>query len=243
MAFAAFADAPVDVAVVEVGMGGRWDATNVIDAAGAVVTPGRARPPRAASATRSTEIAAEKAGIVHAGAPRSCGVQPLEAAEVLLRRAAEVGAELARRGRATSGSPSGSVARRRAAAHAARASADATTTSSCRCTARTRRTTPPARSPRSRRSSAAGERRARRRGRAGRASRCADSPGRLEVVRRTPTVLLDGAHNPGGVRGAGGGAGRGVRVRRAGRRGRRAGRQGRAGDARAARTACSTRSS
>ncbi|NEE11384.1 dihydrofolate synthase, partial [Streptomyces sp. SID7499] len=31
MAYAAFADAPVDVAVVEVGMGGTWDATNVID--------------------------------------------------------------------------------------------------------------------------------------------------------------------------------------------------------------------
>lgn len=39
MAFAAFADAPVDVAVVEVGMGGRWDATNVINAPVAVITP------------------------------------------------------------------------------------------------------------------------------------------------------------------------------------------------------------
>ena len=39
MAFAAFADAPVEVAVVEVGMGGRWDATNVIDAPVAVITP------------------------------------------------------------------------------------------------------------------------------------------------------------------------------------------------------------
>src|SRR5688572_28603910 len=39
MAYAAFADAPVDVAVVEVGMGGSWDATNVIDADVAVVTP------------------------------------------------------------------------------------------------------------------------------------------------------------------------------------------------------------
>lgn len=39
MAYAAFADAPVDVAVVEVGMGGTWDATNVIDASVAVVTP------------------------------------------------------------------------------------------------------------------------------------------------------------------------------------------------------------
>src|SRR3954463_10008419 len=39
MAYAAFADAPVDVAVVEVGMGGSWDATNVADAAVAVVLP------------------------------------------------------------------------------------------------------------------------------------------------------------------------------------------------------------
>jgi dihydrofolate synthase / folylpolyglutamate synthase len=39
MAFAAFADAPVDVAVVETGMGGRWDATNVVNAPVAVITP------------------------------------------------------------------------------------------------------------------------------------------------------------------------------------------------------------
>ena len=39
MAYAAFADAPVDVAVVEVGLGGTWDATNVADAGVAVVTP------------------------------------------------------------------------------------------------------------------------------------------------------------------------------------------------------------
>ena len=39
MAYAAFADAPVDVAAVEVGMGGAWDATNVADAPVAVVTP------------------------------------------------------------------------------------------------------------------------------------------------------------------------------------------------------------
>ena len=39
MAFAAFADAPVDAAVVEVGLGGRWDATNVINAPVAVVMP------------------------------------------------------------------------------------------------------------------------------------------------------------------------------------------------------------
>ena len=39
MAYAAFADAPVDAAVVEVGMGGTWDATNVVDASVAVLTP------------------------------------------------------------------------------------------------------------------------------------------------------------------------------------------------------------
>ncbi len=39
MAFAAFADVPIDVAVVEVGMGGRWDATNVVNAPVAVITP------------------------------------------------------------------------------------------------------------------------------------------------------------------------------------------------------------
>src|SRR5262245_6763312 len=39
MAYAAFADAPVDVAVVEVGLGGRWDATNIADGAVAVITP------------------------------------------------------------------------------------------------------------------------------------------------------------------------------------------------------------
>lgn len=39
LAFAAFADAPVDVAVVEVGMGGEWDSTNIADAQVAVLTP------------------------------------------------------------------------------------------------------------------------------------------------------------------------------------------------------------
>src|SRR5690606_18699007 len=39
LAYAVFADAPVDVAVVEVGLGGVWDATNVADGAVSVVTP------------------------------------------------------------------------------------------------------------------------------------------------------------------------------------------------------------
>ena len=63
MAFAAFADAPVDVAVVEVGMGGRWDATNVVDAPVAVITPIGLDHTEYLGETVA-EIASEKAGII-----------------------------------------------------------------------------------------------------------------------------------------------------------------------------------
>src|SRR6476620_9176649 len=62
MAFAAFADAPIDVAVVEVGMGGRWDATNVVDAPVAVITPIGIDHTEYLG-TEIADIAAEKAGI------------------------------------------------------------------------------------------------------------------------------------------------------------------------------------
>ena len=63
MAYAAFADAPVDVAVVEVGLGGRWDATNVINADVAVITPIGLDHMDYLGDTIA-EIAAEKAGII-----------------------------------------------------------------------------------------------------------------------------------------------------------------------------------
>src|SRR6201991_900625 len=63
MAFAAFADAPVDVAVVEVGLGGRWDATNVVNAPVAVITPIGIDHTEYLGDT-VTEIAGEKAGII-----------------------------------------------------------------------------------------------------------------------------------------------------------------------------------
>ncbi len=63
MAFAAFADAPVDVAVVEVGLGGRWDATNVVNAPVAVITPIGVDHAEYLGDTIA-EIAAEKAGII-----------------------------------------------------------------------------------------------------------------------------------------------------------------------------------
>jgi dihydrofolate synthase/folylpolyglutamate synthase len=97
MAFAAFADAPVDVAVLEVGLGGLWDATNVVEAPVAVVMPiGLDHVPLLG--TTVAEIAAEKAGIIHPGSTVVLAAQQPEAAEVLLRHAASVGATVAREG-------------------------------------------------------------------------------------------------------------------------------------------------
>ncbi|MEV5001050.1 bifunctional tetrahydrofolate synthase/dihydrofolate synthase [Nocardioides sp. LML1-1-1.1] len=97
MAYAAFADAPVDVAVVEVGMGGSWDATNVIDADVAVVTPIAVDHASYLGGT-PVEIAREKAGIIKAGSVAILAQQSADVAAVLLERAAEVGATVAREG-------------------------------------------------------------------------------------------------------------------------------------------------
>ena len=97
MAFAVFADAPVDVAVIEVGVGGTWDCTNVADGAVAVVTPVSIDHVRYLGNT-VTSIAADKSGIIKPGAVAVLAQQPLEAAEVLLRRAVNVGATVAREG-------------------------------------------------------------------------------------------------------------------------------------------------
>jgi dihydrofolate synthase/folylpolyglutamate synthase len=93
MAFSAFADAPVDVAVVEVGLGGTWDSTNVADGQVAVITPIAIDHERLLGSTVE-EIATEKAGIIKAGAVAVIGAQRQEAAEVLLHRAGEVGADV-----------------------------------------------------------------------------------------------------------------------------------------------------
>ncbi|MBR7742819.1 bifunctional folylpolyglutamate synthase/dihydrofolate synthase [Phycicoccus sp. BSK3Z-2] len=94
VAYAAFADLPVDVAVVEVGMGGSWDATNVVDAPVSVVTPIDVDHRRFLGDTPE-EIAQEKAGIIKADGIAVSGVQEdRDAAEVLVERAAEVGARI-----------------------------------------------------------------------------------------------------------------------------------------------------
>jgi dihydrofolate synthase/folylpolyglutamate synthase len=97
LAYAIFADAPVDVAVVEVGLGGEWDATNVIDAEVAVVTPIDLDHTQLLGDTVGS-IAKEKAGIIKPDAVVVMAAQQADAAAELIRRAAEVGATVAREG-------------------------------------------------------------------------------------------------------------------------------------------------
>ena len=97
MAYAAFADAPVDAAVVEVGMGGTWDATNVIDAGVAVLTPIAVDHAKYLGDSPAL-IAQEKVGIIKPGATVISAVQPEEVSPIVLERCTEVGATLAREG-------------------------------------------------------------------------------------------------------------------------------------------------
>ncbi|GAA4475707.1 folylpolyglutamate synthase/dihydrofolate synthase family protein [Rhodococcus olei] len=105
MAFAAFAEAPVDVGVIEVGLGGRWDATNVIDGQVAVITP-ISLDHAEFLGDDLAGIAAEKAGIIKKApdslVPRDTvailAQQEPEVMDVLLRRAVEADAAVAREG-------------------------------------------------------------------------------------------------------------------------------------------------
>ncbi|QIK77099.1 bifunctional folylpolyglutamate synthase/dihydrofolate synthase [Nocardioides piscis] len=197
MAFAAFADAPVDVAVLEVGMGGSWDATNVADADVAVVLPIAVDHAKYLGESLAA-IAQEKAGIIKPGCTAVLAEQSAEVAAVLLERAAEVGATVVREGMEF-----GVISRVPAiggqllslqglrgryddvflplhGAHQANNAAVALAAVEAF---------------------------------AGQAPLDADlvraafadvtSPGRLEVVRRSPTVVLDAAHNPHGAEATG----------------------------------------
>ena len=187
-----------------------------------------ARVPRRPAPRRSH---VEKAGIIKAGAKVVVAEQTDEVLAVLVERAARGRRHAAPRGRRLRGRPPRRGGRR-PGGHPARAARGSTTRCSSRSTARTRRTTPPWRWPPSRRSpgtrpladevvrEAFGE---------------VTSPGRLEVVRRGPTIVLDAAHNPHGAAAVVEARPRLVHLRPAGRRGRRDGRQGRRGHARRAR--------
>jgi dihydrofolate synthase/folylpolyglutamate synthase len=197
VAYACFADLPVDVAVVEVGMGGAWDATNVVDAPVSVITPIDVDHQRFLGDTPA-DIAQEKSGIIKADAITVSGTQPdRDAAEVLIDRAAEVGArilfegndfgvsgqdiavggqQLSLRGLATDYPDlflplHGSHQAQNAAVAVAAVEAFVGGGEQALDIEVLR---------------------------AGLAA--VESPGRLEVVRRSPTVLVDAAHNPAGAR-------------------------------------------
>jgi dihydrofolate synthase/folylpolyglutamate synthase len=97
LAFAAFAEHPIDVGVIEVGMGGEWDATNVIDADVSVIMPIDLDHTEYLGGSIA-EIAKTKAGIIKEGGFVVLAQQQPEAAVELLKRAAEVGADIAREG-------------------------------------------------------------------------------------------------------------------------------------------------
>ncbi len=202
MAFAVFADAPVEVCVLEVGMGGTWDNTNVADGVVAVVTPISLDHTKYLGSTVA-EIAADKAGIIKPGAVAVLAQQPPTAAEALLRRAAEVGASVAREG-----IEFGVLSRELAVGGqqvsvrgllgdyldlylplfgAYQAGNLACAIAAVEAFARTP-------------GAAAGDNAAPLDlGLVRAAVAGVTSPGRLEVVRRSPVVIVDGAHNPGGM--------------------------------------------
>ena len=207
LAFATFADAPVDVAVVEVGLGGAEDATNVLEAGVAVITPIGLDHTEWLGDTIA-EIAGEKAGIIHAGATVISAAQPDEAMRPIAasaaprsaRRVAREGCEFGvlQRGRSPSaarccrlqglGGVYDEVFLPLHGAHQAQNAA---------LRARRGRGVP-------RRGHRPGSSTPTSSGRASPASR---SPGRLERVRSAPTVLLDAAHNPHGMAATVAGAG------------------------------------
>jgi dihydrofolate synthase/folylpolyglutamate synthase len=95
VAYAAFADAPVDVAIIEVGMGGSWDATNVADGVVSVITPIALDHQHFLGNTVGA-IALEKSGIIKAdGIAVSAQQDDPAVAAILAERSEEVGAQLA----------------------------------------------------------------------------------------------------------------------------------------------------
>jgi dihydrofolate synthase/folylpolyglutamate synthase len=196
MSFAAFADAPVDVGVVEVGLGGRWDATNVISAPVAVVTPISLDHVGILGSTIE-EIAREKAGLIHPGATVISAPQPESAGLVLAERVAQVDARIVREGldfgvRSRSVAIGGQLLELQGLGgsyeevflplygeHQASNAACALAAVEAFVGAQERGGL----DPDAVRAAFAGVR----------------SPGRMEVVRRSPTVLIDGAHNPAGA--------------------------------------------
>ena len=185
LALLAFARSAVDVAVVEVGLGGRLDATNVLTPAVAVITT-ISLDHTAILGDTLAEIAAEKGGIIKPAVPVVSSPQRPEALAVLERLAAERGSPFSLAGRDWhfSGTPERFDLRgpwggyrdlRVALAGRHQVENAATAVAACWALGQAGIEVPEA---------------AVRQGLA-----AVEWPGRLEVVRRAPTVVVDGAHN------------------------------------------------
>ncbi len=98
-AFDLFAETPADLCVLEVGLGGRGDATNVIDQPSACAITSISLDHRELLGPTVALIAAEKAGIMKPGVPVAIGAQPADVLDVLLRQAEAVGSRALVRGR------------------------------------------------------------------------------------------------------------------------------------------------
>lgn len=193
MAFAAFADVPVDVAVIECGLGGRFDATNVIESGVQVITPIALDHQRWLGDTIE-QIAAEKAQIIRPKGVAVLASQPEEALAIITAHCKEVDALVRLEGRdweVTDRQPGvgGQMISVRTPAaeyrdlfiplHGEHQSQNAAAALVAVEAMMGGKALPPE-------VVESGFLQAR-------------SPGRLEVVRRSPAVIIDGAHNPAGV--------------------------------------------
>ena len=191
LAYLWFADKPVDVGVFEVGMGGTWDATNLVRSEVAVICRVGLDHPELGSTVE--EVATEKAGIIKPDSVALIAEQPKEALAVIEARAGEVGASVRMEG------PDFAVDDRRVAVggqvlavrglHATYADLflplhgrhqghnAAIAIAACEALLQRPLTGAQVRT----------------------ALAEASSPGRLEVVGRRPLIVLDGAHNPNGA--------------------------------------------
>ena len=194
MAYAAFSDAPVDVAVVEVGMGGRWDATNVVDARVAVLTPIAIDHAQYLGSTVEA-VAREKVGIIKHNSVVVSAPQTQTVVDIIQERVDHVGAILLLAGRdfwLESRVPA--VGGQQVSIHGARAAYDDLFL--------------PLYGPHQAENAVlalaavealiggddalAGDV-------VQEAFEQVTSPGRLEIIRRSPTIVLDAAHNPHGA--------------------------------------------
>ncbi|OUJ09944.1 folylpolyglutamate synthase [Acetobacter sp. DsW_059] len=96
--FLLFSRTPADLAIIEVGLGGRCDATNVLKKPAACIVTSVSMDHEAFLGNSLAAIAAEKAGIFKPGVPAVTGAQPDEVRLVLEAEALRTGASLNRRG-------------------------------------------------------------------------------------------------------------------------------------------------